>query len=77
LRVKKPVKKATSNKIRVYIYILLGAYFFTEGPPSKNTFGGMICELTQHEGTSRSYNPESFDIMTRLEMKGGTNLKRK
>jgi hypothetical protein len=55
----------------------LGAYFFTEGPPSKNTFGGMICELTQHEGTSRSYNPESFDIMTRLEMKGGTNLKRK
>jgi hypothetical protein len=56
---------------------MLGACFFTEGPPSKNTFNSMICELTQHEGTSRSYNLESFGIMTRLEMKGGTDLKRK
>jgi hypothetical protein len=56
---------------------LLGACFFTEGPPSKNTFGSMICELTQHEGTSRSYNPESFGIMTRLETKGDTDIKRK
>jgi hypothetical protein len=57
--------------------LVLGAYFFTKVPPSKNTFGSMICELTQHEGTSQSYNPESFDIMTRLETKGGTDLKRK
>jgi hypothetical protein len=52
---------------------MLGACFFTEGPSSKNTFGSMICEPTQHEGTSRSYNPESFGIMTQ----GGTDLKRK
>jgi hypothetical protein len=57
--------------------LLLGACFFTEGPPSKNTFGSMIRELTQHEGTSRSYNPESFSIITRLETKGGIDLKRK
>jgi hypothetical protein len=57
--------------------LLLGACFFTEGPPSKNTFGSMICELTHHEGASRSYNPESFGIMTRLETKGDTDLKRK
>jgi hypothetical protein len=37
----------------------------------------MICELTQHEGTSRSYNPENFSVMTRLKTKGGTDLKRK
>jgi hypothetical protein len=55
----------------------LGACFFTKGPPSKNTFGSMICKLTQHEGTSRSYNPESFGIITHLETKGGTDLKRK
>jgi hypothetical protein len=55
----------------------LGACFFNEGLPSKNTFGSMMCELTQHEGTSRSYNLESFGIMTRLEMKGDTDLKRK
>jgi hypothetical protein len=56
---------------------MLGACFFAKGPPSKNSFGIMICELTQHEGTSRNYNPESFGIMTRLETKGGTDLKRK
>jgi hypothetical protein len=55
----------------------LGACFFIEGPPSKNTFGSMIRELTQHEGTSRSYNPESFGIIPCLETKGGTDLKRK
>jgi hypothetical protein len=54
---------------------MLGACFFTEGPPSKNTFGNMICEMTQHEGTSRSYNPESFGIMTRLEDEGRHRLK--
>jgi hypothetical protein len=57
--------------------LLLGASFFTEGPTSKNTFVSMICELTQHEGTRWSYNPESFGIMTRLETNGGTDLKRK
>jgi hypothetical protein len=56
---------------------MFGAYFFTKGPPSKNTFGSMICEPTQHEGTSRSYNPESFGIITRLKTKGDTDLKRK
>jgi hypothetical protein len=44
--------------------LLLGAFFFTEGPPSKNTFGSVICELTQHEGTSRSYNSGSFGMTT-------------
>jgi hypothetical protein len=57
--------------------LLLGACFFTEGPASKNTFGSMMCKLTQHEGTSRSNNTESFGIMTRLETKGGTDLKRR
>jgi hypothetical protein len=55
----------------------LGACFFTEDPSSKNTFGSIICELTQHDGTSRSYNLESFGIMTHLEIKGNTDLKRK
>jgi hypothetical protein len=55
----------------------LGAFFFAEGPPSKNTFDSVIYELTQHEGTSQSYNPESFDIMTCLETKDCTDLKRK
>jgi hypothetical protein len=31
---------------------------------AKNTFGSVICELTQHEGTSRSYNPGSFGMTT-------------
>jgi hypothetical protein len=65
-------------KLSLYvIYFLLGVCLFTKGPPSKNTFGSMICELTQHEGTNRSYNPKSFGIMMRLETKGGTDLKRK
>jgi hypothetical protein len=59
------------------VYRLLGACFITEGPPSKNTFDSMKCELTRHEGTSRSYNPESFGIMTCHETNGGTDLKRK
>jgi hypothetical protein len=55
---------------------VLGA-FFAEGPLSKNTFGRTICKQTQHEGICRSYNPGSFDMMTRLETKDITNLKRK
>ena len=55
----------------------MGAFFFAEGPPSKNTFGSVIYELTWHEGTSRSYNPGSFGIMTSLETKGCIDLKRK
>jgi hypothetical protein len=42
--------------------LLLGACFFAEGPPSKNTFGSVLCKLRQHEGTSRSYNPGSFSM---------------
>jgi hypothetical protein len=45
-------------------WLVLGAFFFADGPPSKNTFGKVICELTQHEGTSRSYNPGSFGMTT-------------
>jgi hypothetical protein len=67
----------SANNIKIISRDLLGACFFTEGPPGKNTFDGMICELTQHEGTTRSYNPESLGIMTRLETKGDTDLKRK
>jgi hypothetical protein len=63
--------------LKEFGWAMLGACFCTEGPPSKNTFGGMVSELTQHEGTSRSYNPESFGIITPLETKGGTDLKRK
>jgi hypothetical protein len=57
--------------------IVLGAFFFVEGPLSKNTFDRTICKQTQHEGICRSYNPESFGMTTRLEMKGSTDLKRK
>jgi hypothetical protein len=56
---------------------LLGAFFCTEGSISKNTFGRMICKQTQHEGICRSYNPGSFGMMTHLETKGSTDLKRK
>jgi hypothetical protein len=53
------------REISLYIRLaLLGAFFFVEGPPSKNTFGSVICELTQHKGTSRSYNPGSFGMTT-------------
>jgi hypothetical protein len=50
---------------------LLGAFFFAEGPLGKNTFGRMICKQTQvyAEGICRSYNPGSFGMMTRLEMR--------
>jgi hypothetical protein len=57
--------------------LLLGAFFLAEGPPRKNTFGTVICKLTQHEDTSQSYNPGSFGIMTCLETKGCTDIKRK
>jgi hypothetical protein len=57
--------------------LLLGVFFFAEGPPSKNTFGRVICKQTQHEGMCRSYNTGSFDMTTRLETKGSTDLKSK
>jgi hypothetical protein len=63
--------------INCEICMLLGAFFFAEGTPSKNTFGRTACKQTQHEGIHRSYNPGSFGIMTRLETKGDTDLKRK
>jgi hypothetical protein len=56
---------------------LLGPFFLAEGPPSKNTFGRVICKQTQCEGMSRSYNPGSFGMTTRLETKGNTDLKSK
>jgi hypothetical protein len=56
---------------------VFGAFFFAEGTLSKNTFGRTICKQTQHEGICRSYNPGSFGMMTRLETKGSTDLKRK
>jgi hypothetical protein len=57
----------------------VGAFFFAEGPLSNNTFGRTIYKQTQvyAEGICRSYNPGSFGMMTRLEMKGSTDLKRK
>jgi hypothetical protein len=59
--------------------VAIGVFFFVEGPLSKNTFGRTICKETQvyAEGICRSYNPGSFGMMTRLETKGNTNLKRK
>jgi hypothetical protein len=57
--------------------LLLGAFFFAEGPPSKNTFGRVICKQTQHEDICRNYNPRSFGIRMRLETKGSTDLKSK
>jgi hypothetical protein len=55
----------------------LGACFVAEGPLSKNTFGRTSRKQTQHEGIHRSYEPGSFGIMTCLETKGCTDLKRK
>jgi hypothetical protein len=52
-------------------------FFFAEGPLSKNTFGRTTCKQTQYECVHRSYNPGSFGMMTRLETKDDTNLKRK
>jgi hypothetical protein len=54
-----------------------GACFFTEDPLSKNTFSRTTHKHTQHEGTGRSYDPGSFGIVTCLETKGCTDLKRK
>jgi hypothetical protein len=59
-----------------WLYVL-GVFFFAEGPPSKNTFGRVICKQTQHEGTSRSYNSGSFGTTTHLETKGSIDLKSK
>jgi hypothetical protein len=55
----------------------IGGLLIREGPPSKNTFGRVICKQTQHEGNCRSYNLGSFGMTTRLETKGRTDLKRK
>jgi hypothetical protein len=49
----------------------LGVCFVAEGPVRRNTFG----RSTQKQ--SRSYHPGSFGIVTRLETKGGTDLKMK
>jgi hypothetical protein len=51
--------------------ILLGVCFVAEGPVRRNTFG----RSTQKQ--SRSYYPGSFGIVTRVETKGGTDLKMK
>jgi hypothetical protein len=56
---------------------LLGACFVAEGPLSRNTFERSTYKQTQHEGTRRSYDPRSFGIVTCLETKGFTDLKRK
>jgi hypothetical protein len=49
----------------------VGVSFVTEGPVRRNTFG----RSTQKQ--CRSYDPRSFDIVTRLETKGCTDLKMK
>jgi hypothetical protein len=36
-----------------------------------------ICKQTHHEGISRSYNPGSFGMTTRLKTKGSIDLKSK
>jgi hypothetical protein len=59
------------------LWRLLRACFFAEGPLSRNTFERSAYKQTQREGTRRSYNPESFGIVTCLEPKGCTDLKRK
>jgi hypothetical protein len=58
-------------------HYLLGACFIAEGPLSKNTFGKLAHKQTKQEGTGRSYNSGSFGIVTCLETKGCTDLKRK
>jgi hypothetical protein len=57
--------------------LLLGVCFIAEGPLSRNTFERSAYKQTQREGTCQSYDPGSFGIMTCLEMKGCTDLKRK
>jgi hypothetical protein len=49
----------------------VGVCFVAEGPVRRNTFE----RSTQKK--SRSYHPGSFSIVTRLKMKGGTDLKMK
>jgi hypothetical protein len=52
--------------------LLLGVCFVAEGPLSK-----IAHKQTQHEGTCRSYDLGSFGIVTCIETKGCTDLKRK
>jgi hypothetical protein len=54
------------------VLLLLGVCFVAEGPLSK-----LAHKQTQHEGTGRSYDPGSFGIVTCIETKGCTDLKRK
>jgi hypothetical protein len=51
--------------------LLLGVCFVAEGPVRRNTCGRSI------QKQRRSYHPRSFGIVTRLETKGGTDLKMK
>jgi hypothetical protein len=48
---------------------MLGVYFVAEGLARRNTFRRSVQKQNQ------SYHPGSFGIMTRLETKGGTDLK--
>jgi hypothetical protein len=57
--------------------LLLGACFVAEGPLSRNSFERSAYKQTQREGIRRSYDPGSFGIVTCLETKGCTDLKRK
>jgi hypothetical protein len=52
-------------------HYLLGVCFIAEGVVRRNTFE----RSTQKQ--SRSYHPGSFDIVTHLKTKGGTDLKMK
>jgi hypothetical protein len=52
-------------------HCLLGVCFIAEGLVRRNTFE----RSTQKQ--SRSYHLGSFDIVTRLKTKGGTDLKMK
>jgi hypothetical protein len=62
------IKENLHQKTEKY---MLGVCFVAEGPVRRNTFG----RSTQKQ--SRSYHMGSFGIVTRLETKGGTDLKMK
>jgi hypothetical protein len=57
--------------------LLLGACFVAEGPLSRNNFERSTYKQMQSKGTRRSYDSGSFGIVTCLETKGCTDLKRK
>jgi hypothetical protein len=64
-------------KFKAIPHYLLGACFIAECPLSKNTFVKLAHKQTEHEGIGRSYDSGSFGIVTCLETKGCTDLKRK